>query len=106
LQQTVYFRKDALDQVGYLDEDLHYAMDWDILIRIGRRYPLLCIPEYMGCLREYPEAKSFAGGIRRASKSAICSNAIPASGSRPATSSTDFDTYRRGGIRPPPALQS
>jgi hypothetical protein len=66
LQQTVYFRKDVLDQVGYLDEDLHYSMDWDILIRIGLRYPLAYVPEYMGCLREYPEAKSFAGGIRRA----------------------------------------
>jgi hypothetical protein len=66
LQQTVYFRKDVLDQVGYLDEDLHYSMDWDILIRIGLRYPLAYVPEYMGCLREYPEAKSSAGGIRRA----------------------------------------
>ena len=66
LQQTVYFRKDVLEEVGYLDEDLHFAMDWDILIRIGMQYPLLYIPEYMGCLREYPEAKSFAGGIRRA----------------------------------------
>ena len=68
LQQTVYFRKDVLDQVGYLDEDLHYTMDWDILVRIGMRYPLMYIPEYMGCLREYPEAKSFAGGIRRANE--------------------------------------
>jgi glycosyltransferase involved in cell wall biosynthesis len=66
LQQTVYFRKEALEQVGYLDEDLHYSMDWDILIRIGLRYPLLYVPEYMGCLREYEEAKTSAGGIRRA----------------------------------------
>jgi len=68
LQQTVYFRKDVLDHVGYLDEDLHYVMDWDILIRIGMQYPLQYIDEYMGCLREYPEAKSFAGGGRRASE--------------------------------------
>ena len=66
LQQTVYFRRDALDQVGYLDETLHYSMDWDILIRIGLRYPMVYIPEYMGCLREYAEAKTFAGGMRRA----------------------------------------
>lgn len=66
LQQTVYFRKDVLDDVGLLDEDLHYTMDWDILIRIGKKYGLAYVPEYMGCLREYPEAKSFAGGVRRA----------------------------------------
>lgn len=65
LQQTVFFGKDVLDEVGYLDEKLHYTMDWDLLIRIGMRYHLEYIPEYMGCLREYPEAKSFAGGMRR-----------------------------------------
>ena len=65
LQQSVYFRKDVLDDLGYLDEDLHYTMDWDILIRIGMKYQLEYVPEYMGCLREYPEAKSFSGGVAR-----------------------------------------
>ena len=68
LQQTVFFRRNALDEVGYLDENLHYTMDWDILIRLGKKYPLVYIPEYMACLREYPEAKTFAGGSRRVSE--------------------------------------
>ena len=65
LQQTVFFRKDVLEQVGYVDEDLHYTMDWDVLIRIAKKYPIAYIPEYLGCLREYPEAKSFSGGAER-----------------------------------------
>lgn len=65
LQQTVYFRMAVLDEVGYLDESLHYGMDWDILIRIGKRYPLEYVPEYMGCLREYADAKTFSGGGKR-----------------------------------------
>jgi hypothetical protein len=65
LQQTVYFRRDVLEDVGPLDEDLHYTMDWDILIRIGMKYGLAYIPEYMGCLREHPEAKSSGGGTQR-----------------------------------------
>lgn len=65
LQQSTYFRKDVLEDVGYVDESLHYVMDWDLLIRIGLRYPLAYIPQYMGCIREYPEAKTFAGGERR-----------------------------------------
>lgn len=65
LQQTVFFRKRVLDEIGEIREDLHYVMDWDLLIRIGKRYPLHYIPEYLGCLREYPEAKSFAGGRAR-----------------------------------------
>ncbi len=65
LQQSVYFRKSTLDEVGYVDESLNWALDWDLLIRIGRRYELGYIPEEMGALREYDAAKSFSGGGRR-----------------------------------------
>ena len=65
LQQTSYFRKNVLDEVGYLDEDLHYGMDWDLLIRIGKRYEIGYIPKCMGAIRVHPEAKSSAGGAKR-----------------------------------------
>jgi hypothetical protein len=62
LQQTVYFRKSVLEEIGYLDESLHWSMDWDVLIRIGMRYPLGYLPEHMGALREYVETKTASGG--------------------------------------------
>ena len=65
LQQTVFFRGDVIRELGYLKEDLHYTMDWDILIRVAERWPLEYVPQYLGCLREYPETKSSAGGTRR-----------------------------------------
>lgn len=65
LQQTVYFRRSVFAELGYLDESLHWGMDWDILIRIGKRYPMRYLPEYMGSLREYGEAKTFSGGGKR-----------------------------------------
>ncbi|MFN3323460.1 MAG: glycosyltransferase family 2 protein [Bryobacteraceae bacterium] len=65
LQQSVFFRRSVIEELGYLDESLHYTMDWDILIRIAKRYDLVYVPEYMGAIREYPEAKSFSGGRRR-----------------------------------------
>jgi glycosyltransferase involved in cell wall biosynthesis len=65
LQQATFFRRTAVEEVGWLDETLHYALDWDLLIRLGMRFGLHSIPEYLGALREYPEAKSFAGGARR-----------------------------------------
>jgi glycosyltransferase involved in cell wall biosynthesis len=65
LQQTLYFRKQVIEELGYIDESLHWGMDWDILIRIGKRYAMEYVPEYMGCLREYGEAKSFSGGHKR-----------------------------------------
>ena len=66
LQQTVFFRRSVFDDVGLLDESLHYGMDWDVLMRIGLRYPLVYVPHEMGAIREYPTAKSFAGGAKRA----------------------------------------
>ena len=65
LQQTVFFRKSALEAVGPLDESLYYVMDWEIFIRIGKRFSVGYIPEYMGAIREYETAKTFAGGGKR-----------------------------------------
>ena len=66
LQQSAYFRRWALDDVGYLNENYHYTLDWDLFIRIAKKYPVIYINEPLGCLREYAEAKSFAGGVGRA----------------------------------------
>jgi glycosyltransferase involved in cell wall biosynthesis len=66
LQQTVFFRRSIFDEIGLLDEALHYGLDWELLMRIGLRYPLVYVPHYMGAIREYPAAKSFAGGAKRA----------------------------------------
>lgn len=65
LQQTVFMRKKIFDVIPMVDESLHYGMDWDLFIRIGKRFKVDYIPEYLGILREYPEAKSFAGGVKR-----------------------------------------
>ena len=65
LQQTVYFRRSVFDDVGFVDERLNWGMDWELLMRIGKKYPLELIPEYMGSLREYGAAKTFSGGFRR-----------------------------------------
>ncbi len=65
LQQSLFMRRQAVADVGYLDESLHYTMDWDLLIRLGKRHPIAYIPEPMAAIREYATAKSFAGGGER-----------------------------------------
>ncbi|HKE28704.1 MAG TPA: glycosyltransferase family 2 protein [Bryobacteraceae bacterium] len=65
LQQSTFFRRAALEEIGWLDEKLHYALDWDVLIRLGKRFGLHYVAEEFGVLREYAEAKSFAGGKAR-----------------------------------------
>ena len=65
LQQTVFFRRDAVEAVGGLDESLNWGMDWDLFIRIGKRFQVDYLPQYMGNLREYRTAKTASGGIPR-----------------------------------------
>ncbi len=65
LQQSVFFRRSALEQIGYLDESLHWSMDWDVLIRLGKRFGLAYTPQLLGCLREHDEAKTSVGGGKR-----------------------------------------
>lgn len=65
LQQSVFFRRSCVEAVGWVDESLNFGMDWDLLIRLGKRFGLAYVPSKMGCLREYGAAKSFAGGQTR-----------------------------------------
>ncbi len=65
LQQTLFFRRKVLDELGLLDESLHFGMDWEILMRIGKRYMLGYLPYYMGSIREHEGAKSTVGGPSR-----------------------------------------
>jgi glycosyltransferase involved in cell wall biosynthesis len=65
LQQTVFWQRSVFDSIGFFDLDLHYGLDWEILMRTGKRYVMGYIPQFMGCLREYPEAKTSAGGAQR-----------------------------------------
>ena len=65
LQQTVFFRREAVEAVGGLDETLNWAMDWDLFIRIAKLFQVDCLPQYMANLREYRTAKTTSGGIAR-----------------------------------------
>lgn len=65
LQQTVFMRRRALEEIGYLDETLQWGLDWDLFIRLGKRYRMRYIPEDLACLREYSTTKTSTGGYRR-----------------------------------------
>jgi glycosyltransferase involved in cell wall biosynthesis len=65
LQQTTFIRREVFGEIGMLDESLHYGMDWDLFIRIGKRFKVAYIPEYLANLREHSTAKSSTGGLNR-----------------------------------------
>ncbi len=59
-QQTVFFRKQVLDKIGYLDESLHFVMDRDMWIRIGMAFEVRYISGVSANMREHSSAKSTA----------------------------------------------
>ncbi len=65
LQQTAFMRRAALEQAGFLDESLRWGLDWDLFIRLGQRFRIRRLEEYLGCIREYGATKTSTGGFPR-----------------------------------------
>jgi glycosyltransferase involved in cell wall biosynthesis len=57
-QQTVFWRRSVHACAGYLDEDLHYAMDYDYWIRLARCGAVVFLDAELGVFRLHPDAKS------------------------------------------------
>ncbi len=57
-QPATFIRRRVLESVGYLDETLHYVMDFDYWLRLGARHTLAYLPVRLATLRLHPEAKS------------------------------------------------
>jgi glycosyltransferase involved in cell wall biosynthesis len=95
LQQSTFMRRAAVEEIGWLDEDLHYVLDWDLFIRLGRRFGLHYIPEFLGVLREYPEAKTFSGGRARMEEIRRIMARHAGSGRAPGYWIYDLDTLQR-----------
>lgn len=57
-QPSTFFRRDAFEEVGGLDETLHFAMDFDLWIRIGKRFPCRYLPEFLATYRLHEASKT------------------------------------------------
>jgi len=65
LQPTVFFRRDALFECGLLDENLNWGLDWDLWIRLGKRFPFSYTEKVLAASRIYSDTKTATGGFRR-----------------------------------------
>ena len=65
LQPAAFFRRNVLDEIGYVDESLHWAMDWDLMIRAAKRFRTAYIPLPLAEQRVYDTTKTATGGRRR-----------------------------------------
>ncbi len=65
-QPTTFFRRAVFERLGGLNENLHYAMDWDLWCRMARAgCGFHMEPTLLAANREYPEAKTQSGGWAR-----------------------------------------
>jgi len=57
-QPSTYVSRRAIEEVGYLDEDLDLWMDWDLYMRIKKKYSVQFVDAPVGRWRKYAETKS------------------------------------------------
>jgi len=57
-QPSAFFRREAFEEVGGLDPALHFAMDLDLWIRIGRRFSCRYLPRVLSSYRLHDSSKT------------------------------------------------
>ncbi len=65
VQPAMFFKREAFWRVGGLDESLHYAMDWDLLLKLAQVGEVVAIQEHLANIRYYEETKTNTGGWKR-----------------------------------------
>ena len=64
-QPGSFYSADALRQVGYLNEELQFCMDWDLCLRLLEVGEAEFIPHFMGRFRINSKAKTYNPGIEQ-----------------------------------------
>lgn len=64
-QPATFFTRSAYMAVGGLNPTLHWAMDYDLWIKLGTRYPVKYVPELWAMIRLHKDTKTGTGGLPR-----------------------------------------
>lgn len=65
IQPAAFFTRAAYAAVGGLDTSLHWAMDWDLWLRLSQQYDVLAIEEDLASYRWLGSNKTAEGGHAR-----------------------------------------
>jgi glycosyltransferase involved in cell wall biosynthesis len=63
-QPSAFFTRAAYEAVSGVDSRYHYAMDYDLWVRIGRRFDVAVIDGILSCFRFQSESKSVTAADR------------------------------------------
>jgi len=64
-QPAVYFRRTALDDLGFVSRDYHFAMDLELYARLGAKYEFRYVPMRLGGFRLHGESKTLSGNSKK-----------------------------------------
>jgi glycosyltransferase involved in cell wall biosynthesis len=59
-QPATFWRREVMEKVGFFDESLGYALDYDYSLRVGRLYRLWVLDSYLASFRIHPASKAGA----------------------------------------------
>jgi glycosyltransferase involved in cell wall biosynthesis len=62
-QPSVFFRREALEKTGVLDQDLKFVMDYDLWIRMAAQYNFTYLPEFLSSYRLHKESKTISPDV-------------------------------------------
>jgi hypothetical protein len=65
VQPAAFFRRSAYEAVGGVDASLHFAMDYDLWIKIAKRFKVAYLPRRLADFRWLYDNKTATGGVRR-----------------------------------------
>ena len=57
-QPATFWRRRVVVEIGYLDESLHYAMEYDYWLRVIQKFPLFVIWKRLADYRTHPASKA------------------------------------------------
>jgi len=57
-QPATFWRRGVIEYVGFFDENMHYSMDYDYSLRVGKYYKLCVLNRYLASFRIHPTSKA------------------------------------------------
>ena len=57
-QPSMFIRRAIYEDIGPVNESLRLVMDWEYWLRVGRRYPILYLPQTLATFRVHGSSKS------------------------------------------------
>jgi glycosyltransferase involved in cell wall biosynthesis len=59
-QPATFWSREVIREVGFFDEELQFAMDYDYSLRVANRFKLYVLNEYLAAFRIHPDSKTGA----------------------------------------------